>query len=93
MLIYVRSGPLHGLPLLLKDTIDTEHLSTTAGSYALADSSTPDPEVVKKLRTAGSVILGKANLSQWGYWRSRNLPKGWTAIGTSFTSFLSSLIR
>lgn len=60
-------GPLHGIPVLLKDNIDThDKMPTTAGSRVLKDSYPPrDSWVAEKLRDAGAVILGKANLSEW----------------------------
>ncbi|MGE3475258.1 MAG: amidase family protein [Rhodospirillaceae bacterium] len=62
-------GPLDGIPILLKDNIDAAGLPTTAGSYALEHNMRPDAEVTKRLRAAGAVILGKANLSQFAGWR------------------------
>ncbi|MGE3333461.1 MAG: amidase family protein [Rhodospirillaceae bacterium] len=62
-------GPLDGIPILLKDNIDAAGLPTTAGSYALEHNIRPDAEVTKRLRAAGAVILGKANLSQFAGWR------------------------
>src|SRR5258705_7016266 len=60
-------GPLHGIPILLKDNIDTgDKMKTTAGSLAMMDAPTPkDAVVVAKLREAGAVLLGKTNLSEW----------------------------
>jgi hypothetical protein len=65
-------GPLHGIPVLIKDNIDTaDKMMTTAGSLALADSTPPkDAFVVERLRDAGAVILGKTNLSEWANFRS-----------------------
>ncbi len=64
-------GPLDGVPILLKDNIDAVGMPTTAGSYALADNKpVQDSEVAKRLRAAGAVILGKANLSQWAGFRT-----------------------
>src|SRR5260370_690767 len=64
-------GPLHGIPLLLKDNIATaDHLHTTAGSLALLDSRVPgDAPLTSRLRAAGAIILGKANLSEWANFR------------------------
>jgi amidase len=75
-------GELHGIPILLKDSIATEDkLNTTAGSYALLGSKVArDAGVVQRLRTAGAVILGKASLSEW-YGRSSEAPDGWCARG------------
>ena len=76
-------GPLHGVPVLLKDNIGTaDHLNTTAGSYALLGSIVPrDATVAANLRAAGAVILGKAGLSEWSYWRGMNNSNGWSARG------------
>ncbi|MED6130085.1 hypothetical protein PIB30_114578, partial [Stylosanthes scabra] len=74
---------LHGIPILLKDSIATkDKLNTTAGSYALLGSVVPrDAGVVTRLRKAGAIILGKATLSEWSYFRSNNVPSGWSARG------------
>ncbi|XP_054806678.1 probable amidase At4g34880 [Prosopis cineraria] len=74
---------LHGIPILVKDNIATkDKMNTTAGSYALLGSVVPrDAGVVSKLRRAGAVILGKATLSEWSYFRGSNLPSGWSARG------------
>ncbi|KAI3959372.1 hypothetical protein MKW98_018962 [Papaver atlanticum] len=76
-------GGLHGIPILLKDTIATkDKLNTTAGSYALLGSVVPrDAGVVEKLRKSGALILGKTSLSEWAYMRSFHNPKGWSARG------------
>jgi amidase len=77
-------GPLYGLPLLVKDNLDTaDAMKTTAGSLALLDAPTPrqDAEVVRRLRAAGAVLLGKANLSEWSNSRSRASTSGWSARG------------
>ncbi|ALL14021.1 amidase [Caulobacter henricii] len=78
----VRSA-IHGLPILLKDNIESaEPLATTAGSLALKDNVTGrDAPLVKGLREAGAVILGKANLSEWANIRSNNSISGWSAVG------------
>ncbi|XP_010526904.1 PREDICTED: putative amidase C869.01 [Tarenaya hassleriana] len=74
---------LHGIPVLLKDSIGTkDKLNTTAGSWALLGSVVArDATVVKKLREAGAVILGKASLSEWANFRSLSIPSGWSARG------------
>uniref|UniRef100_A0A5B7BGX7 Putative amidase n=1 Tax=Davidia involucrata TaxID=16924 RepID=A0A5B7BGX7_DAVIN len=74
-------GDLHGIPVLLKDSIATkDKLNTTAGSYALLGSKTPrDAGVVERLRRAGAVIMGKASLSEWYQARSLKTPNGWCA--------------
>jgi len=76
-------GPLHGVPVLLKDNIGTaDQLNTTAGSYALYGSIVPhDATVTANLRAAGAVILGKAGLSEWAFWRGTNNSNGWSARG------------
>ena len=64
-------GPLHGVPVLLKDNIDTGDMPTTAGSFFLEGSIPPDDAfIVSKLRQAGAVILGKTNLSEWANFHS-----------------------
>lgn len=75
-------GDLHGIPVLLKDTIATkDKLNTTAGSYALLGSVVPrDATVVEKLRNAGVVILGKTSLTEWYSFRAMGkIPNGWCA--------------
>ncbi|MBM3880211.1 MAG: amidase [Verrucomicrobia bacterium] len=76
-------GPLHGLPILLKDNIDThDRMHTTAGSLALAASiAARDSFVAEKLRAAGVVILGKTNLSEWANFRSNRSTSGWSGRG------------
>ncbi|MBX9883229.1 MAG: amidase [Sphingomonas sp.] len=76
-------GPLDGIPLLIKDNIETaDPLPTTAGSLALKDNLTNrDAPVVARLRAAGAVILGKTNLSEWANIRSTNSISGWSAVG------------
>jgi amidase len=76
-------GPLHGIPVLLKDNIDTgDRMRTSAGSLALADTSAPgDAPIVARLRAAGAVILGKTNLSEWANFRSTRSSSGWSARG------------
>jgi amidase len=76
-------GPLHGVPVLIKDNIDTaDNMMTTAGSLALVGSKpTKDSFVAKKLRVAGAVILGKTNLSEWANIRSSHSTSGWSGRG------------
>ncbi|MFT3712601.1 MAG: amidase family protein [Archangium sp.] len=79
-----KRSPLHGIPFLVKDNIDTaDQLHTTAGSLALLDAPTPkeDAGLVKQLRAAGAVLLGKANLSEWANLRGRSSTSGWSARG------------
>jgi len=76
-------GPLHGLPVLVKDNVATgDRMSTSAGSLALDGARAPrDAHVVKRLRDAGAVILGKTNLSEWANIRSTRSTSGWSARG------------
>ncbi|HEX7734338.1 MAG TPA: amidase [Ktedonobacteraceae bacterium] len=76
-------GPLHGIPLLIKDNIDThDHMHTTAGSLALLGSTPPlDATVAARLRAAGVVLLGKTNLSEWANFRSTSSSSGWSGRG------------
>jgi amidase len=76
-------GPLHGIPVLVKDNIDTaDRMSTSAGSLALAGSrAARDAFIVERLRAAGAVILGKTNLSEWANFRSTHSCSGWSGRG------------
>jgi amidase len=76
-------GPLHGIPVLIKDNIDTaDRMMTTAGSLALVGSKPPkDSFVAQRLRAAGAVILGKTNLSEWANIRSSHSTSGWSGRG------------
>ena len=76
-------GPLHGIPVLIKDNIDSvDKMSTTAGSLALLGSKPPsDAFVVQQLRKAGAVLLGKTNLSEWANIRSTHSTSGWSGRG------------
>ena len=76
-------GPLHGIPILIKDNIATaDRMLTTAGSLALAGSAAPrDAFIVQRLRDAGAVILGKTNLSEWANFRSTHSTSGWSGRG------------
>jgi amidase len=76
-------GPLHGIPVLLKDNINTlAPLTTTAGSLALRGSIPPQEAVIaKQLRDAGAIVLGKANMSEWANFRSMRSTSGWSARG------------
>lgn len=78
-----RRGPLHGIPVILKDNIDTaDRMTTTAGSLALEGSVPPrDSGVAARLRAAGAVLLGKANMSEWANIRSTHSTSGWSARG------------
>jgi amidase len=76
-------GPLHGIPILIKDNIDTgDQMQTTAGSLALEGSrAAQDAFVARRLRQAGAVILGKTNLSEWANFRSTHSSSGWSSRG------------
>jgi amidase len=76
-------GPLHGIPILIKDNIDTaDRMTTTAGSLALEGSiAQRDAMVAQKLRAAGAVLLGKTNLSEWANFRSSHATSGWSGRG------------
>jgi len=77
-------SPLHGIPVMLKDNIDTsDRMHTTAGSYALLDAPTPskDAFVAAQLRAAGAILLAKTNLSEWANFRSTSASSGWSGRG------------
>ena len=76
-------GPLHGLPILVKDNIETlDPMPTTAGSLALRDNfAGRDAPVIARLRAAGAIILGKTNLSEWANMRGVRSVSGWSAVG------------
>jgi amidase len=76
-------GPLHGIPILVKDNVDTaDRMTTTAGSYALEGSIPPrDAFIAAKLRAAGAILLGKTNLSEWANFRSSHSTSGWSGRG------------
>ncbi|HEV2804689.1 MAG TPA: amidase [Chthoniobacterales bacterium] len=76
-------GPLHGIPILIKDNIDTgDRMLTTAGSLALIGQPAPrDAYIIEKLRESGAVVLGKTNLSEWANIRSTNSTSGWSGRG------------
>ncbi|MFI1336373.1 amidase family protein [Streptomyces sp. NPDC020845] len=75
-------GPLDGIPVLLKDNVNTRDMPTTAGSPALAGSPPDvDAALVTRLRNAGAVILGKTNLSEWANFRAAKPTSGWSAVG------------
>ncbi|KAJ8111272.1 hypothetical protein OPT61_g6094 [Boeremia exigua] len=76
-------GPLHGLPILIKNNIATaDEMNNTAGSFSLLGAKVPrDATVAAKLRAAGAILLGKTNLSQWANFRSANSSNGWSAYG------------
>src|SRR5207248_5415330 len=76
-------GPLHGIPVLLKDNIDTgDRMQTSAGSFALfGKPALQDSTVAENLRAGGAVILGKTNLSEWANFRSFESTSGWSGRG------------
>jgi amidase len=75
-------GPLHGIPILVKDNIETgDKMMTSAGSLALATPASKDAELVARLRAAGAIILGKTNLSEWANFRSSHSTSGWSGRG------------
>lgn len=79
----VLRGPMHGIPIVIKDNIDTaDRMRTSAGSLALAEHiATRDAFVVQRLRAAGAVLIGKTNLSEWANFRSTHSTSGWSARG------------
>ena len=73
--------PLLGIPIIVKDNVNTTGMPTTAGSWALAGSTPADAFIAQKLKAAGAIILGKANLSEWANFRSAPSSSGWSGIG------------
>ncbi len=73
--------PLLGIPIIVKDNIDTAGMPTTAGSWALAGSTPGDAFIIQRLKAAGAIIIGKANLSEWANFRSGPSSSGWSGIG------------
>jgi amidase len=73
--------PLLGIPILVKDNVNTTGMPTTAGSWALAGSTPSDAFIVQQLRAAGAIVIGKANLSEWANFRSIPSSSGWSGIG------------
>lgn len=76
-----KSHPIFGMPILLKDNINTQGMSTTAGAVALKNNTTNDAFVVNQLKVKGAIILGKANLSEWAYFLCSGCPSGYSALG------------
>lgn len=74
-------GPLHGIPVLLKDNINAAPMTTSAGSLALQGFRPADAYLVRRLREAGAVVLGKTNLSEWANFRGNDSVSGWSARG------------
>lgn len=79
--LHITRGPMDGIPILLKDNVDTRDEPTTAGSLALAHATSGDAFLVSRLRAAGAVIIGKANLSEWANFRSSLSSSGWSGVG------------
>lgn len=73
--------PIFGMPVLLKDNINTSEMPTTAGALAMQENSTNDAFITKSLKNSGAIILGKANLSEWAYFFCGDCPSGYSAIG------------
>lgn len=73
--------PIYGLPILLKDNINTAGMKTTGGAVALKGNEVEDAFIVKRLKENGALILGKVNLSEWAYYLTRPCPTGYSAIG------------
>jgi amidase len=78
---YGARSPLEGIPVLLKDNIDSARQPATAGSLALVGAPASDAFLVRRLRAAGAVLIGKANLSEWANFRSTTSTSGWSAVG------------
>ncbi|MEM6965928.1 MAG: amidase family protein [Bacteroidota bacterium] len=72
---------LYGMPILLKDNINTKGMKTTAGAHALIHNQTSDAFIVQRIKAKGGVILGKANLSEWAYYFCNGCPVGYSAVG------------
>lgn len=73
--------PIYGMPILLKDNINTEVMKTTAGAHALIDNQTDDAFITQRIKANGGIILGKANLSEWAYFFCSGCPVGYSAVG------------
>lgn len=73
--------PIYGMPILLKDNINTKGLPTTAGTIALKNNSTENAFIVEQLKSKGGIVLGKANLSEWAYFLCDSCPSGYSALG------------
>ena len=73
--------PLLGIPVIVKDNVDTTGMATTAGSWALAGSTPSDAFIVQRMRAAGAIVIAKANLSEWANFRSAPSSSGWSGIG------------
>lgn len=78
---YDEMHPIFGMPILLKDNINSSNMATTAGAVALKENVTDDAFIVKQLKSKGALILGKANLSEWAYFFCGDCPSGYSAVG------------
>ena len=77
----ISMGPLHGIPVMVKDNIETSSMATTAGSLALVNNFTNrDANLIKRLKEAGAIILAKTNLSEWANFRSERSSSGWSGV-------------
>jgi len=76
-----KNHPIYGMPILLKDNINTSEMKTTAGAHALLENKTEDAFIVKQIKAKGGIILGKANLSEWAYYFCKGCPVGYSAVG------------
>ena len=76
-----KSHPIFGIPILLKDNINTQEMPTTAGAVALKNNSTENAFIVEQLIAKGGIILGKVNLSEWAYFLCNGCPSGYSALG------------
>ncbi len=76
-----RKHPIFGIPVLLKDNINTANMPTTAGAVALQNNQTNDAFIVERLKENGALVMGKANLSEWAYFFCGDCPSGYSAIG------------
>lgn len=74
-------GPLHGIPVVVKDNLDTKELASTVGSLALSIPPKRDASCVDALRAAGAIVVAKTNLSEWANFRSTHSSSGWSAVG------------
>lgn len=77
----MRKHPIFGMPILLKDNINTLNMPTTSGAVAFQNNNTEDAFIVERLKEQGALILGKANLSEWAYFFCGDCPSGYSAIG------------
>lgn len=77
----IEPNSIFGMPILLKDNINTKEIATTAGAVALSDNQTNDAFITERLREKGAIILGKANLSEWAYFFCGDCPSGYSAVG------------